>query len=422
MSEYHHGVYLKYMQSEDPASPATQDTSNIVIYGVAPKADANVFPFKKHVNIFSYDEKEIYKLLNGGTKEDLAPSGTLWRAVDEIYKFKIKPKICLVRVDDTLDVKQEIANCIENISNIPSDTLGEINPKIVIAPDFTSPEILPATTTTKDKTKSKEGTEFKVSPVVTALNKHLSGVLAIGFIDGLNLDEKNDALQTKYRSELGHMPNIQIVDPYVTVRSLGEDKKEQEISVPASIMSAGLRAYWDYQKDFSEPISNKPLPNVVGTKRIVGYLLGKPNTESDLLNKKQIATIVRKKNEFRYLGLDVLADRTKEFYRLDHVRIRDIISEMLLNYLDNYVDSKFRMSHVQSALRAVNKELEEMARRGVFYGATFSLAKNRVEDLRLGKTKFRLAITYMEYMEQIEIEVVKSFDHIPENLFSKISA
>lgn len=416
---YHHGVLLKYLINQTPSAPAVLGTNGVVIYGTAPNADKERFPENAHIDIYDLTENELYEKLNGGPKKDSAPLGTLWYSVQAIYDYKIKPKICLVRVNHEGEVKQAIANRIADISDIESDT--GINPKIVIAPTFTDPTIVVNSVKGKSKSTDKE-LNLELSPVVTALDKYLPDVRAIAFIDGLNLPLKDHGKQKEYRDLLLSKSRIQLAEPYIKMKAIGSNKTEVDLEFPLSAKAAGLRAFVDYAFDFSEPISNKPLANVVGSKRLVKYQIGRVGTESDLLNSLQIATVVKKKGEFKYLGLDVLLDNQKEFFRLDHVRVRDILSEMVLYYLDNYVDAKFRKIFINSAINAVGKELESMARDGVIYGGKFELGENNLTDLQKGKVKFKLSISYMEFMEQITIEVEKSFEFLPTDLINQLAA
>ena len=136
-------------------------------------------------------------------------------------------------------------------------------PKILIAPGYTGPR------TATDK-----------SPVAAELEGVAERLKAVAVIDG---PSTSDADAITYRGHFGSR-RIYLVDPKVKVTG-GTGWTSARV--------AGVIARSDNERGFWWSPSNREIGGILGTARPIDFALGDSNARANLLNEREIATVIR---------------------------------------------------------------------------------------------------------------------------------
>lgn len=132
------------------------------------------------------------------------------------------------------------------------------------------------------------------NPIVAELVAIADRLRAIVVADGPNSTDE-DAIE--YRGDWGSK-RVYIVDPQVLVYDTTLDSN---VSKPASARVCGLISRMDREKGFWWSPSNQLINGIVGVARPIDFNISDPNTQANLLNENEIATIIRE-DGFRLWG------------------------------------------------------------------------------------------------------------------------
>ncbi|MGV6840169.1 MAG: phage tail sheath subtilisin-like domain-containing protein [Planktomarina sp.] len=291
-------------------SIAAGDSSVIGIVGTAPNAKEGT-PFNTPI------------LLDGWrAANDLGTTGTLRDAYMAAYAQGVKTVVAVV-VPEGATPAQTLSNVVGDAGQftgchalrVAENRLG-LAPKILCAPGFTKP------TTRTDNA-------FAKNPVADCLTSIGQDLRAIVIADGPNT---NEADAVAYRDNFG-AKNVMLIDPHVTTY---DTTLNASVVKPASGYVAGRIARNDVEKGYWWSVSNSVILGIDGTARPIDFKLSSRDTEANRLNRKEVATIVRR-NGFRVWGnRSTSADQLWKFLcviRTDYV-IRDAIEGAMLWAMD----------------------------------------------------------------------------------------
>lgn len=314
----------------------TVKSSIIGLVGTAPDADAAKFPLNTPV------------LVTGSRTEaaKLGSIGTLPQSIDGIFD-QAGAAVVVIRVDNDVDEAIELANIIGGVNPVTGQYLGVqallgvesilgVQPKILIVPGFT------------DKTA-----------VVTEMLVIADRLKAIIIADG---ESTNDADAIAYRNNFGSA-RVYLVDPAARVF---DTVTASEIIQPMSARVAGLIARTDNDKGFWWSPSNQEIYGIIGTERAIDFTLGDVNARANLLNEKEVATVINK-NGFRLWGNRTCSSDPKWAF-LSVRRTADMINESLLRAHMWAVDRNITKVYVEEVVESVNNYLRSLTAQGAILG------------------------------------------------------
>ncbi len=157
---------------------------------------------------------------------------------------------------------------------------------------------------------------------------------------------------------------VYLVDP-MFVKTNGDGDLVQAYS---SAAVAGLIAFTDNTVGYWASPSNKPLNGVQATSRAIDFKMGDPSARANLLNGKNVATIIRESG-FRLWGNRTLSSDPKWQF-LCVVRTNDIIDDSLQAAHLWAVDQNITKNYVTEVTEGVNAFLRGLVTKGAILGGT----------------------------------------------------
>lgn len=342
-----HGI--QNVTVDDGARPiSTVRSSTIGLIGTAPQADPLLFPLNKPV------------LIAGSRIEaaKLGSEGTLPQTIDSIFD-QIGAVIVVVRIDEGETPTETLANIIGGVDAntgtyegvhafLAAENITGFVPKILIAPGFTNTRIA-----------AVGETPAIANPVVAELTGIAERLKAVIIADGPNT---NDADAIAYAKDFGSK-RIFLVDPKVLKSVDGETSQEW-----ASACVAGLIAKSDNERGWWWSPSNQEINGIVGTARAIDFAMGDANCRANLLNEKNITTIIRQQG-YRLWGNRTLSVDPKWAF-LCVVRTADMIDESLKAAHLWAVDRGITKTYVSDVVEGVNAYLRYLTNIGAILGGS----------------------------------------------------
>lgn len=304
--QFLHGIEV--LNIDDGVRPIRTPKSSVIgLVGTAPKADAQLFPLNTPV-LIAGSQREAAKLGN---------AGTLPKAINGIFE-QTGAVVVIVRIaeeesNEKGKNKDEEKSTLANLLSTTLDEQGhyqglkalydanslvKVTPRILIAPGFSHQQ-----------------------EVASALNSIAERLRAIAIIDGPN---STDSAAISYRQQFGSS-RLYLVEPWVKVFNSQTAKSEVE---PASARVAGLIAKIDAEKGFWFSPSNNEILGITGTARPIDFVLGDSNARANLLNEKEVVTIIQQ-NGYRLWGNRTCSSDPKWAF-LSVRRTADMINDALL--------------------------------------------------------------------------------------------
>lgn len=157
---------------------------------------------------------------------------------------------------------------------------------------------------------------------------------------------------------------VYLVDPQV-IKTAEDGTLETAYS---SACVAGLIAKVDNDLGFWWSPSNQNINGIQGTARAIDFKLGDPNSRANLLNEKNVATIIRS-NGYRLWGNRTLSSDPKWAF-LCVVRTADIINDSLAAAHMWAVDRGITKNYVTEVVEGVNAFLRSLVTQGAILGGT----------------------------------------------------
>ncbi len=270
--QFLHGI--ETVEVDDGIRPIQTVKSSVIgLVGTAPDADAVKFPLNTPV------------LMAGNPRlgVDLGTTGTLKDALDDIFD-QVWAAVVVIRVEEGADAAATLSNIVGSSASLSgvhallgAENEVKVTPRILIATGFTS---------------DRPGDV--ANPVVAELQGIAQRLRAVIIADGPNT---NMADAITYREDWGS-DRIYVVDPGVKV---WDTVGNVAVNKPASARVAGLMAKMDATKGFWWSPSNQIINGIVGAARPIDFSLSDTNCEANLMNEKEVATIVHK-NGYRLWG------------------------------------------------------------------------------------------------------------------------
>ena len=211
-----------------------------------------------------------------------------------------------------------------------------VTPRILIAPGFTGP--------------SDAVTEAQAISVVSDMIGVADRLRAIAIADGPDTD---DASAIDYRAKFDSA-RLYLVDPNVMV----VDSSGAEVEQPASARVAGIIAKSDNERGFWWSPSNRPMLGISGTARAIDFALGDKLARANLLNEKQVATVIHQ-NGYRLWGNRSCSSDPKWAF-ISVRRTADLINDSLLRAHLWAVDRNITATYVQDVVEGVNNYLRHL--------------------------------------------------------------
>lgn len=263
--------------------------------------------------------------------------------------------------------------------------------------------------TPEDLTNIDDGTG-SVTPIMNAIRKHSTAPVVLNVVNEENLENAvgNAATFTRaYRflqaeAELGVRPRllpqalvgnveddliavadrlyaqalldgpnttdaeaINAVGGYDSIRAAFYDPAfvdDSDNVLGSSILHAAIAS----TLNFWEPVSNKAVLGVKNLSRSIGFTMGDPSCQAQLLNDENISTIIRKNGWRLWGGLSLSTD--PQFKFLNVGRTDDIIVEAIQESFLWAVDQGITKNFVDSVLESVNAFLRDLKVRGAIIG------------------------------------------------------
>lgn len=263
--QFLHGVEV--IEIDDGTRPIQTVKSSVIgLIGTAPDAVVGTFPLNTPVLLANQPRKAA----------DLGATGTLKDAVDAIYD-QTGAMIVIIRVEAGVDTAATMSNIVGSSALgtgvhafLSAENEVKALPRILCAPGFTGDRPAAA-----------------ANPVVAELVGIAEKLRAVIVADGPNT---NSADAITWREDWGSA-RIYVTDPAVKV---WDTTLNQAVVHPVSARVAGAIAKRDNERGFWWSPSNQVLNGIVGTARPIGFNLSDTNSEANLLNENEVATIVLK--------------------------------------------------------------------------------------------------------------------------------
>lgn len=410
-----HGVEV--LEIDDGPRPIRTVRSSVIgIVGTAPLADAAKFPLNTPV------------LIAGRRSEAarLGSSGTLPKAIDGIFD-QAGAVIVVIRVEEGADAKATRLNVLGGVDAngvytgvhalVAAESVLGFTPRILIAPGFTHDRISGGVT---GVSISAGGTGYTSAPTVT-ISGDGSGATAVatvvgGVVTGITVTNPgegytsataslsggdgsgatanvltgevrnavvaellgiaqrlraviiadgpstSDAAAIAYREDWGS-DRIYVVDPRALILDTTTGNYAPDWMSPRV---AGIIARIDDQRGFWWSPSNNEIFGIVGTERSVDFALGDPNSRANLLNEREVATVIRE-DGFRLWGNRTTAMDPKYAF-LCVRRTADMIAESILRAHLWAVDRAITKTYVEDVSEGVRQYLRSLKARGAILG------------------------------------------------------
>lgn len=453
--QFLHGVEVLDIDA-GPRPIQTVRSSVIGLIGTAPDADATKFPINTPVLIAGSRVEAAYLDLVGDGE------GTLPQAMDTILD-QIGAVVVIVRVDEGTDINETVANVLGGVNAttgtyegvhafLAAESIIGFAPKVLIAPGFTDTRSTNGITSisvtaggtgyttaptvgisgvgtgaqatakiTAGVVTSveivKPGSGYTSAPTITLTGGSGTGATAtattgnvanavaaelIGIADRLravvlaDCPNTNDADAIAYRGDFGSK-RIFVVDPKVTKTNSAGNL----VQAWGSALWAGLIAKSDNDRGWWWSPSNMEINGIQGTTRAIDFKLGDANCRANLLNEKEVATIVRL-DGFRTWGNRTCSSDPKWAF-LCVVRTADMINESLQAAHLWAVDRGITKNYVTDVIEGVNRYLRSLVAKGAILGGQCWIdpALNTPDQITAGKVYFDFDFTPVYPAEHI---------------------
>ena len=360
----------------------TVRSSTIGLIGTAPEADPVLFPINTPV------------LIAGSRTEaaKLGLTGTLPDAIDSIFD-QIGAVVVVVRVEKGTSDALTLANILGGVDATNGDyegvhcflsaenILGFV-PKILIAPGFTH-----------TRTSAQGQNPAVANPVVAELIGIAERLKSVIIADGPNT---NDADAIAYAKDFGSK-RVFLVDP----KSKKTGTTGETITSWSSAHVAGLIAKSDNERGWWWSPSNQEINGIIGTARAIDFAMGDANCRANLLNEKNVTTIIRQ-NGYRLWGNRTLSTDAKWQF-LCVVRTADMIDESLKAAHLWAVDRGITKNYVSDVIEGVNNYLRYLKNIGAILGGECWADPdlNTADVIKSGKVYFDFDFTPVYPAEHI---------------------
>lgn len=383
--QFLHGIEV--INIDDGLRPIRTPKSSVIgLVGTAPKADATRFPINTPI------------LITGSLREaaKLGSEGTLWPALTGIFE-QTGAAVVVIRVAEGDDEKETLANVLNtNLDNqshyqglkalYDANSLAKVTPRLLIAPGFSHQH-----------------------EVATSLISIAERLRAVVIIDGPN---SSDSEAISYRQKFGSS-RVYLVEPWVKVYNANTNQSEAQ---PTSARVAGLIAKIDAEQGFWFSPSNREILGITGTARPIDFVLGDVNARANLLNEKEVTTIIQQ-NGYRLWGNRTCSNDPKWAF-LSVRRTADMINDALLENHLWAIDRNITKTYLEDVTEGVNSYLRNLMQQGAILGGQCwaDPELNTAAQLQDGKVTFDFDFTPPTPAEHITFR-----SHLVNDYFDTVS-
>lgn len=354
--QFLHGVEV--IEIDEGIRPIQTVKSSVIgLIGTAPDAVAATFPLNTPVLLANQPRKAA----------DLGDAGTLKDAVDAIYD-QTGATIVIIRVEEGVDTTATMSNIVGDgalgtgvHAFLSAENEVKVLPRILCAPGFTGDRPAAA-----------------ANPVVAELVGIAEKLRAVIVADGPNTTT-TEAIT--WREDWGSA-RVYVTDPAVKI---WDTALSQAVVQPVSARVAGAIAKRDNERGFWWSPSNQVLNGIVGTARPIGFNMSDPNSEANLLNENEVATVVLK-DGYRLWGNRTCSDDPLWAF-LSVRRTADMVYESVERAFLWAMDRPLSAQLVLDIQDSVQAYLGSLQARGAILGGTVWLDPelNTPDQLMAGK-------------------------------------
>lgn len=429
-SEFLHGLEVQEV-SDGIRTITTASTSVIAVVGTAPNANPLLFPYNKPI-LIAGSRIEAAQL-----DPDNTGAGTLPQALDDIFD-QTGAVVVVIRVESEDTEPAQLANILGGVNGntgqyegvhaiLSAKAVTGFKPKILVAPGFThqrKSNAIVAVNVTAAGTGytsaptvnliggggtgaaaraiikngavteveiTNAGSGYTSAPTVefvggggtnaaatavfgTTANAVVSELIGIADRMGATIiadgPSTTDAAAIAYRGDFGSR-RVYVVDP----RSLLTDSNTgNTVTAWSSARVAGLIAKSDNERGFWWSPSNQVINGITGTERPIDFEMGDASSRANLLNAKEVATIIRE-DGFRLWGNRTCSSDPKWAF-LSVVRTSDAINESLMAAHLWAIDQGITKNYVDDVIGGVDAYLRHLKSIGAIAGGSVWLDKD----------------------------------------------
>lgn len=331
----------------------------------------------------------------------LGATGTLPAALDGIFD-QIGAVVIVVRVANEETDAETLANVVGGVNSgtgnyegvhalLAAESVVGFSPRILCAPGFTH---------------QRPGSPAGANPVVAELVGIAERLRAVIIADGPNT---TDAAAILYSDDFGSN-RVFLVDPWVRIA----DASGNIVVEPASARVAGLIAKTDNDRGFWWSPSNQPINGIVGTARAVDFKLGDANSRANLLNEREVATIIRQ-DGYRLWGNRTLSSDPKWAF-LSVRRTADMLNDSLQRAHLWAVDRNITKTYIEDVVEGVNAYIRSLVAQGALIGGRCWADPdlNTPANISQGKVYFNFDFTAPYPAEHITFNSILTTDYLEE--------
>jgi len=346
MADYLRGIQIVEVDTGGRVI-TTPSTSVIGIVGTAPSATAK-YPVNTPVLITSVQDLK-----------DMGEVGTLPMALRGIYN-QASPLCVVVRIEDGADINATIAAAAGNevastgvFALLKAEGNLTLKPKILLCPYLTS----------------KMLADHKPNAIVTNLLSVADKLRAVAVIDGPNTTkEEAIAFAGNISSSRAY-----IIDPAYIPSFVSPSPNPKALS--SSSLAAGVIAKTDAEKGFWYSPSNTEVRGVVKLNRFIDFNVSNPNTESTLLNKAGVATLIFTAGSYRLWG-NRSPSKDNKWQFISVRRTCDTVYDAIESNMLWAMDKPFSKQLISDIESNVNLYLSTLKAQGALLGASVSIDKS----------------------------------------------
>jgi uncharacterized protein len=157
----------------------------------------------------------------------------------------------------------------------------------------------------------------------------------------------------------------------------------------AAARAMGLRAFIDEEYGPHKTLSNVPVSGVIGLTSDIHWDVEDATSEANLLNAKEITTIIRTDAGFRFWGNRTCAPANDLFAFESTTRVAQLLADTIVRGMMWAIDKPLTPALAKDIVETINGFGRDLVAGGVLMGFNcwFSEASNSVNSLKAGKLR-----------------------------------
>lgn len=367
---FKHGITLTEVNTGSRVLRAVS-TAVIGLVATAPDADAAAFPLNRPVLITDVDTA-IGKAGVGGTL------GHSLRAIADYSR----PFIVVVRVEEGADDEETDANVIG--TTLPSGQktgmqallaaeaqLG-VKPKILGTPGLETQAVTSALVIIAKR--------LRAFPYARAIGATVAEAIA-------------------YRANFSQRELMLLMPDFIAF----DVASASNITSHVAARAMGVRAMIDESVGPHKTLSNVTIDGVIGLSSDIHWDIEDATSEANLLNSKEITTMIRTDAGFRFWGNRTCAPTDDPFAFESTTRVAQLLGDTMVTGMMWAIDKPLTPALARDIVETINGFGRDMVAAGVLLGFNcwFSEASNSVNSLKAGKLRIDYDYTVPPPLEEL---------------------